>query len=161
MSDYPTNRDLTKHPLKWSNIHALCGDSRVEFPIVLQAVEGARGLYDWFGYWPNFHDAEVISLHLNRRGSSSLSLHTWELSKDVDEKGYFILSKHVVVEFVMKEVVGLSLNGFNHQNVISGLAIEPSEGAYRLVLENCYGVAGYLEAKDISIRLTLGKPKDA
>lgn len=90
-----------------------------------------------------------------------MALHTWEMTKNVDEKGYFVLSKHVVVEFVMKEVVGLSLNGFNHQNVISGLAIERSEGGYRLALEDCYGVAGYLEAKDISIHLTLGKPKHA
>jgi hypothetical protein len=38
----------------------------MEFPPELEAVEGAKNLRDWFGYWPNFHDAEMISLHLNR-----------------------------------------------------------------------------------------------
>jgi len=34
------------------------------------------------------------------------------------------LAKHVVVEFVLQEIVGLSLNGFNYQNVLFGLGIE-------------------------------------
>lgn len=133
----------------------------MDFPIALEAVEGAKSLYEWFGYWPSFHDAEVISLHLNRRGSSSLALHTWEMTKDVDDKGYYVLAKHVVVEFAMKDVVGLSLNGFSNQNVIFGLGIERTENGYRLALDDCYGIAGDLEAKDISIRLIPGKPKAA
>jgi hypothetical protein len=44
--------------------------------------------YEWFGHWPSLHDAEVISLHLNRRGSSALALHTWEMTKDVDDKAF-------------------------------------------------------------------------
>lgn len=133
----------------------------MEFPTALEAVAGARSLYDWFGYWPNFHDAEVISLHLNRRAPSSLAIHTWETTKDVDDKGFYVLAKQVVVEFAMKEVVGLDLNGFNYQNVISGLAIERTDNGYRLALEDSHGIAGDLEARDISIRLTSGKPKDA
>ena len=70
-------------------------------------------------------------------------------------------SKHVVVEFIMKEVVGLSLNGFNHQNVVFGLAIERIDSGYRLTLEDCYGVAGTIDASDISIRLIPGKPREA
>lgn len=90
-------------------------------PQELHAIEGAQQLYDWFGYWPSFHDAEVLSLHLNRSGTSSLVLHTWEMTKELDERGYYILTKHVVVEFVMKEIVELNVNGFSQQNVIFGL----------------------------------------
>jgi hypothetical protein len=61
----------------------------------------------------------------------------------------------------MKEVVGLSLNGFNHQNVVFGLAIERIDSGYRLTLEDCYGVAGTIDASDISIRLIPGKPREA
>ena len=32
----------------------------MEFPPELEVVEGAKNLRDWFGYWPSFHDAEVI-----------------------------------------------------------------------------------------------------
>jgi len=37
------------------------------FPPELGTIEGAKNLRDWFGYWPSFHDAEVILLHLHRR----------------------------------------------------------------------------------------------
>lgn len=129
--------------------------------MILETVDGARNLFDWFGSWPSFHDAEIISLRLNRRGLSTLVVHTWEMTKDVDEKGYYILEKHVVVEFNMKEVAGLDLNGFNHQNVIFGLGIERTESGFRLTLDNCYGIAGELEAELTSIRLIPGKPEDA
>ena len=45
-------------------------------PIEIREIHGAAELHDWFGYWPNFHDAEIINLHLNRTGSSSLRVHT-------------------------------------------------------------------------------------
>jgi Immunity protein 50 len=137
------------------------GGSTVDFPTTLESVDGARSLYEWFGSWPSFHDAEVISLHLDRRGISSLAVHTWEMTKDVDDKGYYIHARHVVVEFTMKDVIDLNLNGFNHQNVIFGLGIERTENGYRLTLDDCYGIAGDLEAKDISIRLIPGKPEVA
>jgi hypothetical protein len=131
----------------------------MQFPPELEAVEGAKHLYDWFGYWPTFHDAEVIRLHLNRRDASTLTLHTWEMTGEVDEKGFYVQTKHAVVEFVMK-VVGLSLNGFNHQNVVFGLAVAKVECGFQVTLEDCYGIAGTIDAMELSIRLTPGKPRE-
>lgn len=130
----------------------------MELPPELETVNGAKNLCDWFGYWPSFHDAEVIWLHLNRRTTSSLVVHTWEMTKEVDEQGYYVQAKHVVVEFLMNNIVDLNLNGFSHQNVIFGLMIERLDDNYRLTLEGCYGIAGTIDAKDISIRMT---PRDA
>ena len=56
----------------------------MEFPPELGTIEGAKNLRDWFGYWPSFHDAEVILLHLNRSDASTLAVHTWEMTKEVD-----------------------------------------------------------------------------
>jgi Immunity protein 50 len=131
-----------------------------EFRTELENVKGAKNLFDWFGYWPRFHDAEVISLCLNRRGASSLVLHAWEMAREIDENGHYVLAKHIVTEFLMKDIGGLSLSGFNHQNVISGLAIERVENGYRLTLEDCYGVTGTIDTTEISIRLTPGEPEE-
>ena len=87
-------------------------------------------------------------------------LHTWEMTKEVDAEGFYILAKHVVVEFVLKGIVGLSLDGFNHQNVLFGLAIEKIDRGYLLTLDDCYGMSGTIEATSISIRLTRGKPTE-
>ncbi len=80
------------------------------------------------------------------------------MTKGVDDKGHFVLAKHVVVEFILEAVSGLSLNGFNHQNVISGLEVGKTESGFRLTLDDCYGLAGSIEAERISLRITPGKP---
>ena len=92
-------------------------------PDGLNAIEGAQQLHDWFGYWPTFHDAEIISLHLNRKNPSILKIHTWEMTSEVDEAGHYVMAKDVVVDFMI-DISGaddsLELYGFSHQNVIFG-----------------------------------------
>ena len=127
-------------------------------PVEVKDISEAAVLHDWFGYWPGFHDAEIVSLHLNRKGSSFLRVHTWEMTKEVDEKGCYVLAKHVVVEFILESVSGLRLDGFSQQNVIFGLAIEKTDSGVRLKLDDCYGLAGSIEAERMSLRLTPGKP---
>ena len=132
-------------------------------PIEISQIQGASELEEWFGYWPSFHDAEVVRLHLNRKAPapSSLVVHTWEMTKELDARGYYVLAKHVVVEFLMNEVVDLSLRGFSHQNVLFGLTIETTENGFRLNMDDNYGISGTIDAKQISIRLTPGKPTDS
>lgn len=127
-------------------------------PAELKSITGAQELYDWFGFWPSFHDAEVIELHLNRRAPSCLAIHTWEMTNRLDSKGYYELEKHVVVEFTFEDISALSLEGFGQQNVIFGLAIEKTEAGFRLTLDPCYGLSGSIAAERMSISLTPGKP---
>ena len=127
-------------------------------PIEISEIHGAAELQQWFGYWPSFHDAEILGLDLNRKGSSSLLVHTWEMTKEIDDKGYYVLAKHVVVEFIFEAVSGVSLNGFNDQNVIFQLVIEKTDSGFRVTLGDCYGLAGSIDAEKLSIRLTPGKP---
>lgn len=131
-------------------------------PDGLNAVIGAQQLHDWFGYWPTFHDAEIISLHLNRKNPSVLKIHTWEMTNEVDETGHYVLAKDVVVDFVIDVSSAddaLELYGFSHQNVILGLAIHADDSAYKLDLAQCYGLGGIIKADNISIRLNPGKPQ--
>jgi len=127
-------------------------------PIEISEIPGAAELQEWFGYWPSFHDAEIVGLHLNRKGNSSLRVHTWEMTKEIDEKGYYVLAKHIVVEFIFEVVSGLSLEGFNEQNVLFGLAIQKTNSGFRVTLDNCYGLTGSIEAEKMSLGLTPGKP---
>lgn len=127
-------------------------------PVEISNIQGAAELEEWFGYWPSFHDAEIVSLHLNRKGISSLRVHTWEMTKEIDDKGYYVLAKHIVVEFIFESVSGLSLSGFNHQNVIFGLAIEKIDSGFRVTLDDCYGLAGSIESGKLSLRLIPDKP---
>ncbi len=123
-------------------------------------VDGAQELYDWFGYWPNFHDAEIVSFHLNRASPSSMTIHTWEMTDQIDERNFYVLTKHVVVEFSLIGVSGLNLTGFSVQNVIGDLGLQKTIDGFRIELGPCYGLAGTIETEKISIRLIPGKPTD-
>jgi hypothetical protein len=72
------------------------------------------------------------------------------MTKEVDEKGYYVLAKHVVVEVVFESVSGLALNDFN-QNVIFNLGVAKTDSGFRLTLDECYGVAGSIEAERMSL----------
>jgi hypothetical protein len=119
----------------------------------LNAVPGAAELFTWFGYWPSFHDAEIISLALNRSGTSTLRIHTWQMTSQTDERGYYILDKHVLINFQMEEILGLELGDFNLQNVISGLNIRKTDDGYQIEMGPCYGLAGSITARKLSIEI--------
>jgi hypothetical protein len=82
------------------------------------------------------------------------------MTKETDERGYYVLAKHVVVEFILEEILDLSLSGFSHQNVLFGLVVHRVENGFRLTLDDSYGIAGTIDAKRVSIRLTPGKPNE-
>jgi hypothetical protein len=121
-------------------------------------VLGASDLVSWFGYWPSFHDAEVLSIHLNRSGESAVSIHTWHRTNQVDDRGYFVTTKHVVVTFILESIQTIQLNDFNHQNVISGLSLEEIPPGYRLTLHPCFGAQGIIEADRVRITVEPGSP---
>jgi hypothetical protein len=127
-------------------------------PPELAAVAGAQSLYDWFGYWPTFHDAEILYLHLNRTGLSQMAVHTWHRSNRTDAESYYILEKHVVVDFALEGISDLELIQFSHQNVLGSLSIEKKSDGFKLVLWPCYGLAGKIEASNVSISLRPGPP---
>jgi hypothetical protein len=68
-------------------------------------IPGGPELLAWFGRVPSFHDAEIVRVVLNRRAPSTLSIHVWNLTDQVDPQGYFILDRHAVVTFELEDVL--------------------------------------------------------
>lgn len=100
----------------------------------MEAVEhivGAGQLVAVFGYWPSFHDAEVLWLRLDRRAHGDgchgptleALVHAFEMTSEVGADGYYVLRHHVLVHLRFIDVVELQMDGFNFQNVLSGLAL--------------------------------------
>ena len=119
----------------------------------LRNIAGAQKLFDWFGYWPSFHDAEILSLALNRSGVSDMRILTWEMTNEIDEKGFYVLQKHTIVRFIFEEIIDLELSGFSDQNVIFGLSLRPIAEGTRIALDPCCGLAGNISARNISVEL--------
>lgn len=135
---------------------------------IYQSIEGGPKLLSWFGRVPSFHDAEVLALNLERAGKSRLTLHGWNMTDTIDDKGFFFLDQHAVVTFHFEDVVDLQLEGFSHQNVINDLSLSrvstgPSHDialseTYEILIEPCYGISGFIHARTISVSFVPGKP---
>ena len=128
---------------------------------ILNQIPGGRDLLLWFeGRAPTFHDAEIISVLLDRDNSRCLiAIHTFEMTNEVDNRGYFVNKKHVVVSFEIEQVSSLELSDFNHQNVIDGITLDiKPNGEYSLSLEPCYGLSGTITGRNLKIALTPGIP---
>jgi immunity protein 50 of polymorphic toxin system len=124
-------------------------------------IPGASGLFAWFGFWPSFHDGEVLSLHLDRAGPSQLRVHTWEGTPQVDSRGYGVLQKHVVVTFILENISDLELDGFSHQNVLAELTLTELPDGYELKLWPCYGISGEIKARSVRIEFAPSMPPDS
>lgn len=124
-------------------------------------VPGAHGLVEWFGRWPSFHDAEVVSIELNRTGASRVKVHAFSMTSEVDSKGHYVTEKHVLISFLLHDVSNVDLCCFNHQNVISGLDLQKTADGYDLILEPCYGVEGHIVAAQIAIEFEPGIPEQS
>jgi hypothetical protein len=90
-------------------------------------VPGYAELCEFYGEFPSFHDAEIVSVHLNRAGISQ------------------------IVTLLLEGIEDLDLDGFSHQNVINGMSLETVETGLKLELGACYGISGSMRARKISI----------
>lgn len=70
-------------------------------------IQGSEKLINIFGYWPSFHDAEVIELNFWRGNVDpdvgsydfpvlTVKLHLWEITDDLNGQGYFGRVKHTL-----------------------------------------------------------------
>lgn len=108
-------------------------------------VRNTQAVLEAFGYWPSFHDAPVVDFRYKPEGAVDFILHGWEMTADVDERGYFKLIKHHLVEFAFQEVSDADLERFTSMgNILFGLEFSTPEefaaaGRFRVLLDSAMG----------------------
>jgi hypothetical protein len=101
-------------------------------------IQGSDKLKNIFGYWPTFHDAEVIEIHFWRGDVDTdnkkyvfpiltAKLHLWELTQEVDPSGLLRMRKHTLARLRFYDIDDFRMEGFNHQNAILGLRLTSRE----------------------------------
>ncbi len=134
-------------------------------------VLGGPELLAYFGQMPAFGDAEILSLYLDRNGTSTLRVHGWVI---VDHAGEAeARERHAVVTFTLDGIMDVRLDGFSAQNVIGGLILRraldrperrgylahpPSPQDIEIELEPCYGLDGLIRARSVAVTFQPGKP---
>jgi Immunity protein 50 len=89
-------------------------------------IVGSEKLTSIFGGWPSFHDAEVHELHFHRGHVDTdnnlyefprltVKVHLWLMTNDVDQKGYYVSTKHTLTTMKFYDVDEFKMEGFNHQ----------------------------------------------
>jgi Immunity protein 50 len=138
-------------------------------------IAGSEKLLAIFGRWPSFHDAEVLEIRLvgkpTRTGDKrdrgvelSARIHTWEMTNELDTRGYYVLKNHTLVTLNFSGVKELKLEGFNHQNVIFGLTIQPKESPeaasseFHVEFDPSFGVDAIFDCSALEVIEATGLP---
>jgi len=127
-------------------------------PANVVSLPGAQELFDWFGYWPSFHDAEVLRANFQAGAASTLVVHTWEITDKVNAGSFFELTKNVVVAFTLSNVTKLELEFLWEHSILFDLAVSKVDTGVRLELSSSYGLSGTLEAREVSMLVIPGQP---
>ncbi len=136
---------------------------------------GASKVIDAYGYFPTFHDGEILDLQLNRNSTPieayptvtiTFTLHGWEMTSEITPTGHYRLTKHHLIKFRFDHVDAVDLRYFNHQNVISELSIEritpPTDHALiRVEFGSCFGLEGGFRAISGSVVEVIPCDEDA
>ncbi|MDY7536811.1 Imm50 family immunity protein [Undibacterium sp. RTI2.1] len=120
-------------------------------------IQGAEEVLSALGWWPSFHDAEVIRFSLARGASPDTKTSDAELEVQVREyeprnvgtaEYKVVLIKEVVIRFAFVGVEEVQVEDFNFQNVINSLVIYPvTQGVrerMRVEVESIYGFGATL-----------------
>jgi hypothetical protein len=128
-------------------------------------IPGAADVIAWFGYWPSFHDAEVLWITLDRSTGCRVAIHAFEMTSEIDTDGHYVLTKHAVVTFHLEDfprgqygITNTRIEAFNHQNVLNGASVKKGAEVYELVLEGCHGVEGSIVSEHMSVKVEPGIP---
>lgn len=116
------------------------------------SIHGSEEVVSALGYWPSFHDAEVLSFTLERgarpeekRSVARISVHVRQYEPRHEGTAEFemALVQNVVVTLCFEDVEAIEVEDFNFQNVINSLQILPEaevpSALLRVEVESIYG----------------------
>ena len=124
-------------------------------------VKNYQTVIDKFGYWPTFHDAEIKRVLMGAFKKENegyvcpfieIDVYCFEMTSEIDRKGFFKLKKHSLVTFRFEDVYDVELEGFNHQNAtlsIEFTVLEKNERGFVPIfieIDPAYGLGGEFKA---------------
>ncbi len=127
---------------------------------------GSEKLFAALGHWPSFHDAEIISVSAQRHlpvatGGTTVELvvHVRKYESRGQGTAHYeqVLVKGVLASFLCRQVAGLELSEFNHQNVINSLSVRPEPSADApgsplvLTIEPIWGLGGTVRCATVEL----------
>jgi len=130
----------------------------------VEHIIGTESVIAALGYWPSFHDAEVIAFSAERalpfkrdETIAHLAVHVRQYESVGEGTAQYeqILRKSILVRLAFKGACDFDLSDFNHQNVINAITVSASgvsESAGLLVnIESIWGFGGSLRCQSVEV----------
>lgn len=122
-------------------------------------IEGASALYDFLGFQTDFHDANLLDFQISFGGQAELVIHTWRMTSETDDKGYFLLDRHCVVTLACRGLTKVDLDGLGEGTIILSLRLEAlADGSTMIEIFPVIGLGGRIFASKVSLSFTEGRP---
>ncbi|WP_426492005.1 Imm50 family immunity protein [Hymenobacter sp. 102] len=122
---------------------------------VIGRIANASLVLEHFGYWPNFHDAEVkkVAFEANPGYYPTVTfvLAAFQSSASTDAQGYFRQVKHCEIELRFTGIKEIDFDGFSHQNVIFNLKFDEQGIDLICTLESSVGLDACVKAEAAEI----------
>lgn len=116
---------------------------------------GGMLVRDWFGYIPDFHDAELTAVDL-QASTASLTIKAFHMTNKVDANGYYILNRHATVRLTLAGVTSALVPSVLPNTLLELGVRSVSEGAESLIelgFDDVMGDYGSIFAKKMEIDL--------
>ncbi len=123
-------------------------------------IKNASIVEDIYGYWPTFHDAEIISINFQRNShrdtksaSVEIVLNYWEteaINEGTSNLDY-VLGKNNLISLRLDGLFDSSVAGFNFQNVIDELQIIEGENDIKVDAISIHGADMSFTCSAISV----------
>jgi len=119
---------------------------------IIKQIVNSEAIIQHFGYWPSFHDAEVLKVtfeaHPGYRATVTFLLATSEFINEVDERGFYKQADNCHVELQFTGIKEMSFDGFSHQNVLWGLSFETRDDSIECTFESSIGLETTIIAEE-------------
>ncbi|GAB2454081.1 hypothetical protein GCM10011375_01410 [Hymenobacter qilianensis] len=109
-------------------------------------------IHQYFGYWPNFHDAEVIKVtfetHITGRYSVTFVIEAFEMLAEVDAQGFYKQAKQCLIEIQFSGVEEIDFKYFNFQNVLFEFWFEEQGSLIKGIFNSSTGMEATVVAEE-------------
>ena len=115
-----------------------------------QFVSGSSKLTGAMGYWPSFHDANVVNVS---RASDSITaaVHVFAMTDQVDAAGYYVLEKHHLVTLALEGVQSSSLPPDYSSDCLSQLSFQRAGASICVEFESHMGSGGEVICNSVAV----------
>ena len=105
-----------------------------------------------FGYWPSFHDAEVLKVTFEANSGYGASvtflLETHEFVNELDSRGYYKQVNNCRIELNFTGINEMHFEDFSHQNIIFGLEFKEAGECIECAFDSSVGLVASILAEE-------------